>query len=203
VNARLASAPGYDEGWLQGLLFQHPELLPLDIVDPGSGPMISVCRELPMPRGGSTVYLDVLGVTGAGRPVLVECKLWRNPQARREVVGQLLEYAALLSAWTYADLTARLRTKLSSAAANPLFDLVRQRVPNLDESRFVDTVSGCLARGDFDLIVAGDGIRSDMHAIAGFLGVTGGLMAGLFGSEHKRSVRVSSGAEGPAERLSC
>jgi hypothetical protein len=26
---------------------------------------------------------------------------------------------------------------------------------------------------------------------------------GLFGSEHKRSVRVSSGAEGPAERLSC
>jgi hypothetical protein len=83
----------------------------------------------------------------------------------------------LLSAWTYADLTARLRAKLSSAAANPLFDLVRHRNPNLDESRFVDTVSGCLARGDFDLIVAGDGIRSDMHAIAGFLGVAGGLMA--------------------------
>jgi hypothetical protein len=41
----------------------------------------------------------------------------------------------------------------------------------------VNAVSGCLARGDFDLIVAGDGIRTDMHAIAGFPGTAGGLVA--------------------------
>jgi hypothetical protein len=82
-----------------------------------------------------------------------------------------------LRSWTYADLTARLKTKLGSTAPNPLFSLVQRHRPNLDESRFVDTVSGCLTRGDFDLIVAGDGIRSDMHAIAGFLGAAGGLIA--------------------------
>ena len=39
-----------------------------------------------------------------------------------------------------------------------------------------------------------------MNAMAG-----GGsfLTPGLFGSEHKRSGRAGSGAEGPAERLSC
>lgn len=48
---------------------------------------------------------------------------------------------------------------------------------DLDEARFVDAVSGFLASGDFDLVVAGDGIRSGMHAIASFLGTAGGLMA--------------------------
>ena len=45
------------------------------------------------------------------------------------------------------------------------------------EARFVDAVSGRLAVSDFNLIVAGDGIRSDMHTIPAFLGSAGGLIA--------------------------
>ncbi|MFC6463355.1 hypothetical protein ACFP76_23215 [Paracoccus aerius] len=48
--------------------------------------------------------IDNLLLTPAGLPVVVECKLWRNPQARREVVGQVLEYARELSRFTSADL---------------------------------------------------------------------------------------------------
>jgi hypothetical protein len=177
MNARLASSVDYDEAWLQQLLFEHPELLPLEVIDPGAGPFIPVCRELAMPRAGGSVFLDLFGITAAGRPVLVECKLWRNPQARREVVAQLLEYAALLKGWSFADLTARLKARLDTDSANPLFDAVAQGRNDLDEARFVDAVSGRLAVGDFDLVVAGDGIRSDMHAIAAFLGSAGGLMA--------------------------
>ena len=29
--------------------------------------------------------------------MLIECKLWRNPEARREVVGQILDYAKVLT----------------------------------------------------------------------------------------------------------
>jgi hypothetical protein len=177
VNARLASNVDYGEAWLQQLLFDYPGLLPLDIIDPGAGPFIPVCRELAMPKTGGSVFLDLFGVTAAGRPVLVECKLWRNPQARREVVGQLLEYAALLKSWTYSDLTARLKARLNTDSPNPLFEAVAHGRNDLDEVHFVDTVSGCLATGDFDLIVAGDGIRSDVHAIAAFLGAAGGLMS--------------------------
>jgi catechol 2,3-dioxygenase-like lactoylglutathione lyase family enzyme len=43
ANARLASSVQYDEAWLQQLLFDHPELLPLDVVDPGAGFFIARC----------------------------------------------------------------------------------------------------------------------------------------------------------------
>ena len=39
-----------------------------------------------------------------GRLTLAEFKLWRNPQARREVIGQILDYAKELASWRYADL---------------------------------------------------------------------------------------------------
>lgn len=168
----LSRAPlggGHDEKWLQSLLFAHPHLIPIDRISPGSGPLIPVCRELPLPKDGVAVFLDIFAVTAQGRPVLVECKLWRNPQARREVVAQVLEYAALLRRWSYADLTARLKMSLKWSGANPLFELVRQQYPDLDEATFVDNVSRALKAGDFELVIAGDGIRSDLEAIAGHL----------------------------------
>ncbi len=35
--------------------------------------------------------------------MLVEAKLWRNPEARRKVIGQILDYAKELSRWNYED----------------------------------------------------------------------------------------------------
>ncbi|RWP27781.1 hypothetical protein [Mesorhizobium sp.] len=43
----------------------------------------------------------------------------------------------------------------------------------MDESGFVDAVSRSLDLGDFHLIVAGDGIRSDLHAISDHLNASG------------------------------
>jgi len=159
---------GHDEKWLQALLFAHPELIPIERIDPGAGRLAPICRELALPKEAATVFLDLLAVTGQGRLVLVECKLWRNPQARREVVAQVLEYAALLRRWSYADLTARLKTQLKWSGANPLYEHVRPSIA-LNEAAFVDAVSRSLKAGDFDLIIAGDGIRSDLEAIAGHL----------------------------------
>jgi hypothetical protein len=176
----LVGLGAHDEKWLQALLFAHPAIIPIDVIDPGAGAVIPICRELPIPKDGSTVYLylDLLGVTRQGRLVLVECKLWRNPQARREVIAQILEYAALLRQWTYADLTARLKSVLHWTGENPLFEHVRQEI-HLDEARFVDAVSYSLSAGDFDLIVAGDGIRSDLQAITTHLNAQSGILARL------------------------
>lgn len=168
-NTRLASDAAFDEKWLQGFLLANPAIVPIDLIDPGAKSFIPVCRELTIPKEGASVFLDLLGFTVTGRPVLIECKLWRNPQARREVVAQILEYAALLQGWTYADLTARVGAKLGGRQGNILFDIVRAAYPETHEARFVDTVSTCLASGDFDLIIAGDGIRSDLHAVANYL----------------------------------
>ena len=166
---RRLGEPGFDEKWLQETLFTRPALLPLAEIDPGARRFVPVCRELALPRAGVTIYLDIFGVTAEGRPVLVECKLWRNPQARREVIAQILDYATVLRALTYGDLQVRVNNRLGTTGANPLFDLVRKQYPDADETRFVDGLTRSLKTGDFLLVIAGDGIHSDLEPVAKML----------------------------------
>ena len=156
------------ESKLQALLFENPSLLnvnPQDKFDP----IIPVCRELPIRGASSTVYLDIFAVRASGRPVLIECKLWRNPQARREVIGQILEYAVLIKGQSADELESRIRQSIKE----DLFSLYRL-VSNsghatVPEKDFYDAFADHLLQGSFDLILAGDGIRSDVRAIARFL----------------------------------
>jgi RecB family endonuclease NucS len=77
------------EGRLQALLADHPEVLPVEDIDPSFAPPRTVGREVQTAAGP----IDVLFVSPAGLVTIVETKLWRNPEARREVVGQILDYA--------------------------------------------------------------------------------------------------------------
>ncbi|WP_162916759.1 hypothetical protein [Cohaesibacter haloalkalitolerans] len=170
---------GKSEKWLQQLLFENPDLVPMNDLHPGSSGLIPICRELSIPNGGRSVFLDLMGVTAEGQLVLIECKLWRNPQARREVIAQILEYAALLRKWSYGDLTVKVKKSTGSQHPNPLYDLASKRRPNINEAVFVDRISDTLKRGDFTLIIAGDGIRTDVQAIAEHLNRSSGLTSKL------------------------
>ena len=107
----------YDESWLQDLIMRHPSLLPVDQIEPAFNLLIPICRELPIQAG--SLFLDNLLVTPAGDLALVECKLWRNPQARREVVAQILDYANAMSTWNYQSLEDAI------ALAKPITGVVR------------------------------------------------------------------------------
>lgn len=157
---------GMNEHWLRDKIVEYPRIIPLNRIDPGAGDFISVCREFPLSKYGSSVFVDVFGVTRHGRPVLIECKLWRNPQARREVIAQLLEYASLFRRLSYSDLTATLKSRFGMTGQNPLYDLVSGLPDAAAEEEFSDRVASSLARGDIELIIAGDGIREDTAAIA-------------------------------------
>ncbi len=82
--------PPYNEDWLQNLIHQNPRLVPAGEVEAAFENIIPVVRELPLPSG----YLDNLYITPEGYPVLVEVKLWKNQEARRKVIAQILEYAS-------------------------------------------------------------------------------------------------------------
>ncbi|MER9292204.1 hypothetical protein NKI71_18420 [Mesorhizobium sp. M0510] len=172
------SQHAYDERWLQDLLFRHPELIVADRLEGGFGDVVPLCRELAI-RAGGTVFADILGVARSGRLIVIECKLWRNPQARREVLAQILEYAALLRRWSFGDLTAGIKRRLATREPNPIFAAAKLRWPELEEAPFVDAVTRSLRLGDFQLVVAGDGIRSDTHAIAEHLNLQGAGLAQL------------------------
>lgn len=151
----------YDEAWIQGLIHAHPNVLPVWGLEPAFWPAVAVCRELGLPSGN----LDNLLLTPNGDLILVECKLWRNPQARREVVAQVIDYAKDLKNLDYSKLEQAV-AQARGESASRLYGLVETE---LDENEFVDNVTRNLRRGRALLIVAGDGITENVETIADFL----------------------------------
>ena len=162
---------GYDERWLQDLLYAHPTLIPIEEVEPVFDGAVAVCRELPTPVGP----LDLVFVNDQGLLTLVECKLWRNPEARRKVVGQILDYAQEISRWTYDDLNAAI-CRAEAKTGTSLWEIARAKCTGLkDEATFIDRVSRHLRNGSFLLLIVGDGIRENTENIAAFLQKHAGL----------------------------
>ncbi len=58
----------------------------MDQIEPGIGPLVPVCMELPLHVGS----VDNLFITPEGHLVVVEVKLWRNPEARLGAHGSPL-----------------------------------------------------------------------------------------------------------------
>ena len=159
-----ATSGGVDEATLQDLLFRFPQTLPIAQIDPTYAGMVPVCKELALPAG----YADALYVNQLGRIILAEFKLWRNPQARREVIGQILDYAKDLAAWGYEDLQRQVSLAVGKAG-NVLYDLAHENYPGVPESEFVDNVTRHLRRGEFLLLIIGDGIQEGAANIVDFV----------------------------------
>jgi len=155
-----------DELPIQNLIFEHPECLPISDIDESYNPIIPVCTELNTTVGP----LDILMISPNGELVIIETKLWRNPEARRVVVAQILDYAKEIANWTYEDLQREVNRRLGRKG-NTLYEIVRAASPDLllPESDFVDSVSRNLSKGRFMLLIAGDGIREGAIGIAEFL----------------------------------
>jgi len=162
----LGETAGRDEKWLRDILFQYPELLPVADIDPAYKGLTPLCTELRMGAGG-TNRLDLAFINPDGKLVLVECKLWRNPEARRKVVAQILDYARVIQSWSYADLQRQVSAASNGKGQGNLpFELVRQQHPQLQERRFIDQTQLAMRAGRFLLIIVGDGIREDVDAMA-------------------------------------
>ena len=160
----------YNEQWLQELLFTNPNILPINEIDSSYENPVPICMELNTPAGP----LDALFVTSQGKLVLLETKLWRNPEARRIVIGQILDYAKEINRWDYEELQKQVSRRIGKSG-NVIYELVKEKYPDRDESSFVDEVSRSLRLGRFMLLIVGDGIREEARAIAKFLGNTGQL----------------------------
>jgi hypothetical protein len=160
----------FTETWLQRRLFEQPQALPLKEIAPHLSEVAPVCMELGTLAGPA----DILYVSATGQVVLVETKLWRNPEARRTVVAQILDYAKELTAWHYEDLEREV-AKATGQGPTYLLEAARQRFPNLDELAFVDGINHSLRTGEIVLLIVGDGIRTGTESLVGFLERYGSL----------------------------
>ena len=97
------------EDELQELIAEHPELLDGEQIRPGNPRRwVLVTREksvAELPGAGGRWSVDHLIVDQDAVPTLVEVKRGENPEIRRSIVGQMLEYAAHAAAtWTTEEL---------------------------------------------------------------------------------------------------
>lgn len=160
----LGDSGGRSEAWLRDTLHAHPALIPVEDIDRGFGPLIPVCTELRTAAGP----IDNVFIDHHGRLTMVECKLWRNPEARRKVVAQILDYAKEVSQWSYADLQRQVSAR-TGQHGNVLYEMARRYQPDLVEHHFADAVAQALRTGRFLLLIVGDGIREDVRAIGNLI----------------------------------
>ena len=155
VQFRLVdSAEGaFSEAWLQETLRRYPEVLPVEEFGPVFHPLVPIGKEVPTSAGS----IDNLFISHAGYLVLAETKLWRNPEAKREVVAQLIDYATALTHLTYDELDALTKDYLRKyeAISSSLQEWVETRLDPVD-SGFQRRVSRNLRLGRFLVLIVTD-----------------------------------------------
>ncbi|HRG90373.1 MAG TPA: hypothetical protein PLW44_15220 [Chitinophagales bacterium] len=158
----------FNEEWLQRLIYDNPGLLPIDEIESSFSPLIAAGREIATSVG----YIDNLYFSPNGYITIVETKLWRNSEARRTVVSQILDYAKELSKWSFEDLNTAIvkSSQLYNNNNDGLLEIYRKNFQEeTDEIAFTDGISRSLNRGRFLLLIVGDGIQENTEAMVDYI----------------------------------
>lgn len=163
----------YSEKWLQEILEYNPSMVPAGKVGTQFDNLVCIGREVPVPSGDTTGYIDNLYISAEGRLVVVETKLYRNQEQRRNVISQILDYAKELTKWDCEKLDkvcGDYYYKRDGQSFRIIDLLARCGYATFnDEGRITDCINAALAKADFLLMVVGDGIRTNVEQIADFL----------------------------------
>lgn len=92
---------------LQELLLSAPGVL--SATQYGGPEFLVAVREFGLPGSGST---DLVGLAADSSILIAECKLAKNAQLKREVIGQILEYAAYLWRMPVEEFMSRFDARL-------------------------------------------------------------------------------------------
>ena len=151
------------EGWLQQLIFEHPDLLPVHEFDEIFAPLIPIGREVATKSGS----IDNLYISPVGRLTIVETKLWKNPEKHRTVLAQVIDYAKDVSEWTYDELSNAVLKASREADSNEKKSLDEIVEPHMKEAGltlldFQERVIDNLQSGEFLLLIVGDRISPNV-----------------------------------------
>ena len=162
----------FQENWLQKIIHKNPQILPIDDIESGFAHLISLGREISTSVG----YIDNLYISPNGYLTIVETKLWRNPEAKREVVGQIIDYAKELTNWNFTKLNDGVKksSQLYNNNSKGIIELIKdfENIEEHEEYKIIDNIERNLKRGRFLLLIVGDGIRESVEEMVDFLSNT-------------------------------
>lgn len=164
----------YDaEAVLQQLLADHPNLLAGDVDGEQRKRLLLIQREMGVPseaEAGSRWSLDHLFIDEDSVPILVEVKRSSDTRIRREVVGQMLDYAANASSyWRVDALREAFESACRDADIDPDETVESHMTGDADVERFWQDVDTNLKAGRLRLVFVADEIPSELRRIVEFL----------------------------------
>ena len=158
----------------QSLLEEYPELLAGDLIDPDDPRRwLLVTREIGIPseaEGTGWWSADHLFLDQEGIPTIVEVKRQTDTRLRREVVGQMLDYAA--NAVTYLP-PSSIRTRFEETCAkkgkDPEQELQAKLGQEIDYEKFWSQVKTNLEAQKIRLLFVADAIPRELRRVVEFL----------------------------------
>ena len=149
------------ESDLQDYLENYPQIIPLDEIIENASELTCIGREVIVPSGA----IDLMFIDREGLITIVETKLVKNPEIRRTVIGQLIEYASFVSQWKSGD--------IDEVAYSYLAQKQGGERASLFVGKFTDdikhSIEDNLQNGKMRLIIAVDELNEPLRATVTFL----------------------------------
>jgi hypothetical protein len=165
----------YDsESLLQKLLADHPDLLAGEQINTDEPRRwLLVTREMTVPGeqyGAGRWSLDHLFLDQEAIPTLVEVKRSTDTRIRREVIGQMLDYAAnAVAYWPVEEIKAKFENRCNDDKLDPDAELAELLGDVQDTSAFWQQVKTNLQAGRIRLIFIADEIPPELRRVVEFL----------------------------------
>jgi len=164
---RMTPSAPESEDKMQALVARYPEL-----ISDGDGDLLLIRREQSIADsedGGGRWSVDHLFVTREAVPVLVELKRAVDTRLRREVVGQMLDYAANATAFWQAGRIAESFAKTADEAGQVAEDVLAEFLDGREAVEFWDQVDANFTAGRIKLVFVADTIPRELARIVEFL----------------------------------
>jgi hypothetical protein len=164
-----------EEKELQNLLENNFDLLAGDQVNPEEPRRwLLIKKEMPVPdpaSGTDRWSIDFFFVDHTGMPTFVECKRYKDTRSRREVVGQMMEYAANAQYYWDKDAIKDIAEKTAGGGDGILEELLtslqEESFDSVDD--FFENVENNLKEGQIRLVFFLEEAPNELKSIIEFL----------------------------------
>ncbi len=164
------------ESALQSILAEYPNLISGKQIHPEKPrKWLFISREFGVPddkNKGNRWSLDHLFIDQEGIPTLIEVKRSTDTRIRREVIGQILDYAAnAVSYWKIEDVIHLYEQTCEKEKLDPIDRLETFMEGEFEIDEFWESVKTNLRAGKIRMLIVADGILNEQMSPAEILGV--------------------------------
>ena len=141
------------EEFIQNIIYEYPQILPLNEISSMYKSVHAIGKEFPVKSGS----IDVVLMSSQGNPIIVETKLWKNPEAKREVIAQVMDYFLCFKEMSYDEIDNEVKNRFPDKG---IYELLKNM--HLEKDDFIRNVNHNLETGRILAVIVTDCIREEL-----------------------------------------